>query len=401
MKKMKKATAVITVLTAVSMSAVTVSGSVPDDLPYENGSFEETGKYGKYDEDDPYKLILQLSENNGSMDNGEFRNHKEGITDYTWWEYDDTPYCALTLKAHRDMYDSVIRIPNIIETPESMRCKSHITVRIAGSISAGEFDLDPDNKYMTCVDNVIFSKDGKTLMSYAARNHRLSYTIPDGTENIVERAFGSSYALREITMPDTVKSVDKNAFEYARYMKIVRLSAGLTEIPEDCFKGCSDLNTVIIPKDSKLKYIGARAFKDTYHLKELYLPDFDVEIERSAFKYNRYDDNIKLYSYVKTDSLAFEKGIRISWTPVSNASYYKVYQCVGDSKYELIETTADTVCNISKYLRHTNGSTRTFAVKAFAEIPAANYDSETDKGRYPEAFFIEGAMSDTITVTGK
>ncbi|MDE6132792.1 MAG: hypothetical protein K2G04_05405, partial [Oscillospiraceae bacterium] len=47
------------------------------------------------------------------------------------------------------------------------KSKTRDVSAILGSVACHEFDLNPKNKYMSLIDNVIFSKDGKTLMSYA------------------------------------------------------------------------------------------------------------------------------------------------------------------------------------------------------------------------------------------
>ncbi|MDE7295594.1 MAG: hypothetical protein K2N72_14315, partial [Oscillospiraceae bacterium] len=50
------------------------------------------------------------------------------------------------------------------------------------SCSFKEFDLNPENKYMTLVDNVVFSKDKKTLMSYAQFDERTYYKAVSYTQ---------------------------------------------------------------------------------------------------------------------------------------------------------------------------------------------------------------------------
>lgn len=91
------------------------------------------------------------------------------------------------------------------------------------------FDLNPENAYMKLVDNVVFSKDGEILMSYAQYDDRTVYEIPDGTKNIAYAALYGSDNLVRIIVPDSV-----------------------TELSETCFWGCENLKEVIFSENSKL-----------------------------------------------------------------------------------------------------------------------------------------------------
>ncbi len=91
------------------------------------------------------------------------------------------------------------------------------------------------------------------------------------------------------------------------------------------------------------------------------------------------------------------EGNTIAWDSIPNASYYEVYQKQSSGEYTLLGKTKSSA--------HTFGSLKpgvkyTFAVKPIAVIPAANYDKEKDEGRYPEAFTVEGTMSEDIVVKG-
>lgn len=85
-------------------------------------------------------------------------------------------------------------------------------VRVDGSCGIHEFFLNPENEFMKCADNVIFSRDGKRLMSYARYDTRSEYTVPNGTEVIEERAFENCNFIKRITFPDFNVKIDRSAF---------------------------------------------------------------------------------------------------------------------------------------------------------------------------------------------
>ena len=83
-------------------------------------------------------------------------------------------------------------------------------------------------------------------------------TIPDGCEEIGESAF-EGCNLSAVRLPDSVTVLGKGAFAVCGYMlSEVKLSAGLTEIPDKAFCGIGTLDSVEIP--AGVKAIGSEAF---------------------------------------------------------------------------------------------------------------------------------------------
>ncbi len=282
-----------------------------------------------------------------------------------------------------------------IKVPDSINGK--IMHYIVGSSEVKAFDLNPENPYMECVDNVIFSEDKKKLMSYATLDKRTEYIIPEGTEIIGENSLFDSNNLNEIMMPNTVEKIEEGAMWGSDNLKTVSFSTKIKEIPKECFAGNKNLKEVSIPKDSELNVIGENAFDWCNRLETLYLPSFEIEIDRSAFGAT-YEKTLKtqLKSYVQPQITVSEN--KMSWEKIPKASYYEIYQKLNSGEYKLLKTTKATAC---KFTTLKSGKNYTFAVKPVAVIPAANFDKEKDEGVYPENFTIEGTMSEDFVLTGK
>ncbi len=222
-------------------------------------------------------------------------------------------------------------------------------VDIDGSCDFKEFKVNSENKYLKCVDNVIFSKDGKRLISYAQCDRRREYVIPEGTEIIDHGAIWGCAYLHTVTVPDSVTEIKSSALASANY---------------------------------------------SLSLVNFY--DFDVKIDRGAFGRARSQSDLMLKSGVTVSPKA--QGNVVSWDEVYGASYYEIYQKQSSGEYTLLGKT--------KSLAHTFGSLKpgaeyTFAVKPIAVIPAANYDKEKDEGEYPESFTIEGTVSEDIVISSR
>ncbi len=279
-----------------------------------------------------------------------------------------------------------------IKVPDRINNKTMEYIR--GSCNLREFDLNPENPYMKCVDNVIFSKDGTKLMSYARYDERTEYIIPEKTETIGAAAFFDCNNLNSVVIPDSVNNIGNGAFSCSYNIEVYDFSDNVTVIPANAFSSNRKLKMFIIKKESKLKEIKAEAFDGCPMLSELYLPSFDIKIDRWAFGHGT-TPKTKLKSYVQTEVTADEN--TLNWKEVQKASYYEIYQKLGSGEYKLLNTTKGTSCRFGTLK---SGSEYTFAVKPVAVIPAANFDKETEVRRFPETFTIEGTMSEDIVISG-
>lgn len=114
---------------------------------------------------------------------------------------------------------------------------------------------DKSERYMT-YDGVLYDKAGKTLLA-CPKNRHGAVKIKDGAEEIEKNAFFGS-EVEEIEMPDSVKSLEKAVFFNCRKLQKVKLSNSLTEIPDSCFDSNTSLREIVIP--DSVRSIGSYAF---------------------------------------------------------------------------------------------------------------------------------------------
>lgn len=74
-----------------------------------------------------------------------------------------------------------------------------------------EFIVDEDNPVYGSWDGNLTNKDKTTLIQYAGTKNS-SYKIPDGTKNIASSAFYFHYELKELTIPNSIETIEINAF---------------------------------------------------------------------------------------------------------------------------------------------------------------------------------------------
>ena len=71
-----------------------------------------------------------------------------------------------------------------------------------------------DANYKT-VDGVLFTGDGKTIVFYPGYLESRSYTIPDGVENVCDKAFISNNALNRIYVPESLINIGNMGLGYS------------------------------------------------------------------------------------------------------------------------------------------------------------------------------------------
>ena len=162
---------------------------------------------------------------------------------------------------------------------------------VFGSFSTGstipafeQIAVDPENPYFTVVDNVLYSKDMKTLYCYPAKRAINGFTIPSSVESIAHYAF-LHYQGSALALPASVSYIGDYAFRYSK-LTAVSIGANLTEIGKYSFANCTALKTVSFSSDNnKLTKIGAYAFMANSALTAVNnIPDTVSTISRNAFQ---------------------------------------------------------------------------------------------------------------------
>lgn len=207
----------------------------------------------------------------------------------------------------------------------------------ASCILLEEFEVEEGNNTLCSVDNVLFSKDRKKLISFPAASKKTAYTIPEGTETIGVAAFYES-KLENITVPACVTELERHCFSSMQNLKTADLSeASVTEIPPMAFVSSASLNEIKFPE--KLEKIEIAAFMDCSSLEKITLPETLTYVGQSAFQGTAMTKVIIPKSVNKIGYNAFGykdeetavEGFTVIGVPNSEAQTY----CTdGDSEYD-------------------------------------------------------------------
>ena len=167
---------------------------------------------------------------------------------------------------------------------------------------------------------------GVTLIDKKAfRGCRSLKTVdwPSDLERIGESAFYGS-GLVDVALPDTVKVIGSSAFAFCEDLKSFRTSAIQERIAGNFFDHCTALETVVL--NEGLKEIGSNAFDSCTSLQTIFLPDSIETIDDSAFLRCTGLTSVKLPKNLKTlENLVFTTLDSLQeMTIAADAPYYMI-----------------------------------------------------------------------------
>ena len=114
----------------------------------------------------------------------------------------------------------------------------------------GGWEVRAGNPVYSARDGVLFSADGKTLLSYPNGLTAVHYDVPAGTEKIAARAFHDdmmSYPLQTVSLPIGLKSIGEHAFSGCGRLHSLTVPLTVTELDPKAFSCCVSLERLSLP----------------------------------------------------------------------------------------------------------------------------------------------------------
>lgn len=191
--------------------------------------------------------------------------------------------------------DSIVKLVNNFEETATWNDTNYVGVENIAKML-------PDR--ITTVDG-LYILDKNILLKFKGKDKKV--IVPNGIEVIAEKAFSYCTDLKEVKLPNTLKTIGNQAFYYAGIEKIeipssvtkwgtyifedsglkeAVLPENMTVIPKGLFLNCYDLKKVNVPE--KLTWVKADAFGVT-----------DVDVK--AFLNNKNLTSVGNYAFVGTE----------------------------------------------------------------------------------------------------
>ena len=128
--------------------------------------------------------------------------------------------------------------------------------------------VDSSNPRYKVIGKDFYSKDGKKLIQVSSTKSK--YKVRKGVTRIAIGAFERNDYIKSIILPDTVKTVDVQAFSMMKNLSYVRLSRSMKETPYSLFAKSKKLKTITYPANIK-KINGYFGGADYCGLKKIYI----------------------------------------------------------------------------------------------------------------------------------
>ncbi len=109
-----------------------------------------------------------------------------------------------------------------------------------------EILVDPDNPNYMTIDNVLFTADCQTLITYPLGKTDTAYVIPDGVESIESGAFNCNTRLSSVTLPESLTTIYNMAFGNMTNLTSLSIPANVTTIYPAAFLGALNLSVITI-----------------------------------------------------------------------------------------------------------------------------------------------------------
>lgn len=148
-----------------------------------------------------------------------------------------------------DFLSSVEISPNVSSI--GLRCFSECN-------ALEEIYVDSDNPVYKDRDGVLFSKDGTVLYCYPLGMSNSSYNVPSGVEEIAGYAFEHNEVLGSVTFPSSLKKIGDYALQWCTYLEKLNFkNTKLESIGLCAFTTCESLKEISFPETMKTISLGA------------------------------------------------------------------------------------------------------------------------------------------------
>ena len=237
----------------------TMAGFMPENVPSDWAESGET--ISDYGHDTPLGncAVLDLSE---------AHLVKGGKAYYTDEYLGDTYSIESDGKANKYMFDRCYKLvsltlPNELKRlPRQFvsRCPLLVNLQIGNNVSTIDASSIHDNPYL------------------------LSLTIPEGVTAMGREACKSN-GIEELTLPNSLTTIDYFTFAYNKNLKTIHFGTGLKDIAWGAFKGCSALENLDL-STSNIENIQSYAFSECTSLSSVKFPSSLRQIYGNAFSQN-------------------------------------------------------------------------------------------------------------------
>lgn len=165
----------------------------------------------------------------------------------------------------------------------------------AFSFGLTSISVDPLNSNFYAQDGVLFNRTEKALQAFPHNKSIEHYTIPEGVRSIGENAFNYHSGNISITFPRSLREIGSRAFDGCSDFSFSELMSNVVQIDEFAFDDCDTIESITIHSDA---VVGKRAFGDCSGLINVYIEEGVTKVSDYMFFACESLQNVELPSTI-------------------------------------------------------------------------------------------------------
>lgn len=110
------------------------------------------------------------------------------------------------------------------------------------SINLKEINISDENIYFEVIDNILYSKDLKTIYTFPSLYKEKTFSLMEGVETVKQFAFNNLINLESITLPSSIKLVEDRGICFNQNLTSVYIKKGAENFQSNSIYGCSNSN---------------------------------------------------------------------------------------------------------------------------------------------------------------
>ena len=109
----------------------------------------------------------------------------------------------------------------------------------------GTVEIDKENPYYIVENDILYSKDKKTLIC-ALKRIKGKFIVDSFVKNIEKMSFVAQSDIEEVLVPEGVTSIGNSSFSQCVNLKKIVLPSTINKIGKDVFERCNTLEYIVI-----------------------------------------------------------------------------------------------------------------------------------------------------------
>ena len=150
---------------------------------------------------------------------------------------------------------------------------------VRSDLKLREIIIDEDNPNYSSKDGLIYNKD-KTIL-YEASLALKSFAVANSVKEIYDYAFAFNERVTNVVLPNSLEIIGKSAFAFCENLKNLQFPSSIRVIGEDAFLECFAFTEINLP--NSVEEIGVGAFKRSM-IKNFVFPQKVTEIPDQVFE---------------------------------------------------------------------------------------------------------------------